>query len=56
MQFTADQVLQFYNQLQYGASRQAKNDANVNIVNFIESAQAWQVAIQLLAVDRSQQD
>jgi hypothetical protein len=56
MSFTAESVLALYQQIGYGKTRQIKNEANLQIVAFIESTQAWVVAFQLLTGSQSTQD
>lgn len=43
--YSAEQVLALYQQIQYGTSRQARDDANKQIFEFTFSEQAWQIAV-----------
>ena len=43
-QFTAEEVLHYYNVLKMGKTREERNQANENILVFRNSTQAWSVA------------
>jgi hypothetical protein len=54
--YSAEQILSLYGQIQYGQTRQIKSEANMQIMVFLESAQAWKVATQLLTAERPTQE
>ena len=46
--FTSAQVLQLYDQLRSGQSRQVKDQANAQILIFLNSQKAWVIANELI--------